>query len=176
MAFGSFDNRNSGSALSEINMVPLIDVMLVLLVIFLITAPLLTHSIKVQLPQATAEPVDKDPKSLDLAVTEEGLLFLNNEPVALEDLTEVLRPYSQETPQPEVRIRADQETRYELLAQVMSKSKASGMVRLGFVTRPGADSAPAQNPDGTAASADVKAANPAASTNRSSQKESAAVN
>src|SRR5690606_31499378 len=86
MAFGSFDNRNSGSALSEINMVPLIDVMLVLLVIFLITAPLLSHSIKIQLPQASSEPVQQDPKSVDLAIDAMGQVFINEQPVALEDL------------------------------------------------------------------------------------------
>lgn len=136
MSFGTFDNRNSTTTMSEINMVPLIDVMLVLLVIFLITAPLLTHSIKVQLPQATAQPVENEQKTLDLAVTIDGQLYLNNELVALEDLSQVLSPYASETPQPEIRIRADQDTRYELLAQVMSQAKASGMARLGFVTRP----------------------------------------
>ncbi|MCB4321212.1 biopolymer transporter ExbD [Alcaligenes sp. 13f] len=137
MAFGSFDNRNSGSALSEINMVPLIDVMLVLLVIFLITAPLLSHSIKIQLPQATSEPVQQDPKTIDLAIDAEGQIFVNEQPVALEDLTATLAPYSKDQPQPELRIRADTDTRYETLAQVMSRSKASGLTRLGFITRPG---------------------------------------
>lgn len=137
MAFGSFDNRNSGSALSEINMVPLIDVMLVLLVIFLITAPLLSHSIKIQLPQATSEPVQQDPKTIDLAIDAEGLIFVNEQPVALEDLTATLAPYSKDEPQPELRIRADTDTRYETLAKVMSRSKASGLTRLGFITRPG---------------------------------------
>ena len=137
MAFGSFDNRNSGSALSEINMVPLIDVMLVLLVIFLITAPLLSHSIKIQLPQASSEPVQQDPKTIDLAIDAEGKIFVNEQPVDLEDLTATLAPYSKDQPQPELRIRADTDTRYEVLAQVMSRSKASGMTRLGFITRPG---------------------------------------
>lgn len=137
MSFGSFDRGGSQSHTNaEINMVPLIDVMLVLLVIFLITAPLLTHSISVQLPQASAQPVENEKKYLDLAITPEGLLYLDNEEVALEDLTMTLQPFAQDTPQPEVRIRADQETRYELLAQVMSRTKASGLTRLGFVTRP----------------------------------------
>lgn len=148
MSFGSFDNRTSTNTMSEINMVPLIDVMLVLLVIFLITAPLLTHSIKVQLPQATAQPVEKEQINLDLAVTINGEIYLNNELVALEDLSQVLAPYASETPQPEIRIRADQDTRYELLAQVMSQAKASGMARLGFVTRPGSDSAGTAGPNG----------------------------
>lgn len=137
MSFGSFDRGGSqNSTNAEINMVPLIDVMLVLLVIFLITAPLLTHSISVQLPQASAQAVEQEKKYLDLAITIEGELYLDNEKVELEDLTAVLQPYSLESPQPEIRIRADQETRYELLAQVMSRAKASGLARLGFVTRP----------------------------------------
>ncbi|HRL21140.1 ExbD/TolR family protein [Alcaligenes sp. SDU_A2] len=149
MAFGSFDNRNSGSALSEINMVPLIDVMLVLLVIFLITAPLLSHSIKIQLPQASSEPIQQDPKSVDLAIDADGQVFINEQPVDLDDLTSVLAPYAKEQPQPELRIRADTDTRYEVLAQVMSRSKASGLTRLGFVTRP----APTQSAAGGVAPA-----------------------
>lgn len=137
MSFGSFDRGGSQSQTNaEINMVPLIDVMLVLLVIFLITAPLLTHSISVQLPQASAKPIENENTSLDLAVTHDGLLYLNNELVELEDLTATLQPLSLEKPQPEIRIRADQETRYEILAQVMSRAKASGLTRLGFVTKP----------------------------------------
>lgn len=137
MSFGSFDRGSSHNATNaEINMVPLIDVMLVLLVIFLITAPLLTHSISVQLPQASAQAVENEKRYLDLAITLEGELYLDNEKVELEDLTATLQPYSLETPQPEIRLRADQETRYELLAQVMSRAKASGLARLGFVTRP----------------------------------------
>lgn len=141
MSFGSFDKGSSQTNTNaEINMVPLIDVMLVLLVIFLITAPLLTHSISVQLPQASAQPVEKESVTLDLAITAEGLLYLDNEPVELENLTATLQPMALEEPQPEIRIRADQETRYEILAQVMSRAKASGLTRLGFVTKP--DSAP----------------------------------
>lgn len=142
MSFGSFDRGSSQSTNTnaEINMVPLIDVMLVLLVIFLITAPLLTHSISVQLPQASAQPVEKESVTLDLAITAEGLLYLDNEPVELENLTAILQPMALEEPQPEIRIRADQETRYEILAQVMSRAKASGLTRLGFVTKP--DSTP----------------------------------
>lgn len=147
MSFGSFDRGGSqNSTNAEINMVPLIDVMLVLLVIFLITAPLLTHSISVQLPQASAQPVENERKFLDLAVTPDGLLFLDNEPVALEALTATLQVFATDNPQPEIRIRADQETRYEILAQVMSRAKASGLSRLGFVTKPEASSAATGGP------------------------------
>lgn len=137
MSFGSFDKSGTKNQTNaEINMVPLIDVMLVLLVIFLITAPLLTHSISVQLPQATAQPTQTEQKSLDLAITAEGALFLDDEEVDLAGLTAVLVPFAQQDPQPEIRIRADHNTRYELLAQVMSQAKASGLTRLGFVTLP----------------------------------------
>lgn len=157
MSFGSFDKRGSAPAMSEINMVPLIDVMLVLLVIFLITAPLLSHSIKVQLPQASAEPVEQEQKSIDLAIDAFGVVYVNDQEVAIENLTAHLAPFSQEKPQPELRIRADSDTLYEVLAQVMSKSKAAGMTRLGFVTRPdsrvAAPSAVTQTESGTATSA-----------------------
>ncbi len=81
MAFGSFDNRSSSSTVSEINMVPLIDVMLVLLVIFIITAPLLSHSIKINVPQATAQPVEQEPITIDLAVDAQGQLYWNEQAV-----------------------------------------------------------------------------------------------
>ena len=87
MAFGSFDNKSGGSsAVSEINMVPLIDVMLVLLVIFIITAPLLAHSIKINVPQVSAEQIQEDPKVIDVAINQAGEVFYNEQPVALDSL------------------------------------------------------------------------------------------
>ena len=140
MAFGSFDNQGGRShTVSEINMVPLIDVMLVLLVIFIITAPLLSHSIKINIPQATAQPVEQEPKIVDLAVDADGMLFWNEQPVALDDLKERFAAEAALDPQPDLRIRADLNTRYEVLAQVMSSARQAGMKRLGFITRPGAD-------------------------------------
>jgi len=136
MAFGSFDSKNSGQTMSEINMVPLIDVMLVLLVIFIITAPLLSHSIKINVPQVTAEPVQQEPVVIDLAVNDMGQLFWNEQPVAFEDLTVRLKQEATQDPQPQLRIRADLDTRYEVLAQIMGSARASGMKRVGFVTRP----------------------------------------
>lgn len=149
MAFGSFDNKSSGQAVSEINMVPLIDVMLVLLVIFIITAPLLSHSIKINVPQASSEPVQQDPKVIDFAVDAEGSLYWNERPVTLDQIPGLMAAESGQDPQPELRIRADLDTRYEVLAQVMSMARRSGLKRIGFVTRPGSTT-PAQ---GGAASA-----------------------
>lgn len=139
MAFGSFDNKGSGGhTVSEINMVPLIDVMLVLLVIFIITAPLLAHSIKINIPQVSAEQVQEDPKTVDLAIDASGALFWDEKPVLLDDLPNRFRALAQDKPQPEIRIRADQNTRYETLAKVMASARRSGMTRIGFITQPGA--------------------------------------
>lgn len=157
MAFGSFDNKSSGAAMSEINMVPLIDVMLVLLVIFIITAPLLSHSIKINVPQVSSEPVQQDPKVVDFAVDAQGSLFWNEQPVTLEQLPSLMAVEAAADPQPELRIRADLDTRYETLAQVMSMARRAGLSRIGFVTRPApsAESAPvsASSPGGPAAAA-----------------------
>src|SRR5690554_5069073 len=143
MAFGSFDNKGSSNAVSEINMVPLIDVMLVLLVIFIITAPLLTHSIKINVPQASSEPVQQDPKVVDFAVDADGQLFWNEQPVTLEQIPALMAAEAVLDPQPEVRLRADLDTRYEVLAQVMSMARQAGLKRIGFVTKPGSVPAPA---------------------------------
>ena len=120
-------------------MVPLIDVMLVLLVIFIITAPLLSHSIKINVPQASSEPVQQDPVVVDFAVDASGQLFWNEQPINLDQVPGLMAAEAGADPQPELRIRADQDTRYEVLAQVMSMARKAGLKRIGFVTRPGAD-------------------------------------
>ncbi|RTZ47630.1 biopolymer transporter ExbD [Candidimonas sp. SYP-B2681] len=137
MAFGSFDNKGTSHTVSEINMVPLIDVMLVLLVIFIITAPLLSHSIKINVPQASSQPVEQEPKTIDLAVDAQGQLFWNEQAISADQLTQRFAAEAILDPQPELRIRADVNTRYEVLAQVMSSAKNAGLKRLGFITRPG---------------------------------------
>ncbi|MCD0506149.1 ExbD/TolR family protein, partial [Bordetella petrii] len=137
MAFGSFDSKGSGShTVSEINMVPLIDVMLVLLVIFIITAPLMAHSIRINMPQVSAEQIDQEPKSVDLAIDPAGALFWDDKPVAMEDLPNRFLTLAQTKPQPELRIRADMNTRYETLAKVMAAARRSGLSRIGFITTP----------------------------------------
>ena len=143
MAFGSFDSKGSGShTMSEINMVPLIDVMLVLLVIFIITAPLLAHSIRINLPQTSAEQIQEEPKTVDVAIDAAGQVFWDEQPIALDDLPARFASVATGTPQPEIRIRADLNTRYEVLAKVMSGARRAGLGRIGFITQP-APSAPA---------------------------------
>lgn len=137
MSFGSFDsNKGSTTTLSEINMVPLIDVMLVLLVIFMITAPLLSHSIQINLPKASATPVQQDPVIIDVAINAQGAMFWNEEPIDVASLESRFATQAQLDPQPELRIRADLNTRYEVLAQIMGSAKNAGLTRLGFITRP----------------------------------------
>jgi biopolymer transport protein ExbD len=141
MAFGSFDSRPAGGTMSEINMVPLIDVMLVLPVIFIVTAPLLSHSIPVRLPQVSAQPLEQKPVVIDLAIDEAGTLFWNGQPVAQADLPARFAQEAGRDPQPELRIRADADTRYGLLAGIMGAARQGGMQRLGFVTQPPAATA-----------------------------------
>ena len=137
MDFGGFDNKGSGGhAMSEINMVPLIDVMLVLLVIFIITAPLLAHSIRINMPQVSAEPVHEEPKTIDLAIDANGQLFWDEKPVLEAELADRFAAAAGSQPQPELRIRADLNTRYETLAKVMGAARRSGLGRIGFVTTP----------------------------------------
>ncbi len=138
MSFGSFDNnRGSSATLSEINMVPLIDVMLVLLVIFMITAPLLSHSLQIDLPKASATPVTQEPDVIDVAIDDVGRIYWNEEPIDQAALDLRFAEQAQLDPQPDLRIRADLNTRYEILAQIMASARNAGLSRLGFVTRPG---------------------------------------
>ena len=156
MAFGSFDSKGPGTTMSEINMVPLIDVMLVLLVIFIITAPLLSHSIRINVPQVTAQPVEQKPVVIDLATDPSGALFWNEQPIAEEELPARFASEAAADPQPEVRIRADVETRYGVLARIMGAARQAGMKRLGFVTTPG-QAAPAAAPPESPAAAPASA-------------------
>jgi biopolymer transport protein ExbD len=139
MAFGSFDSKAESHTLSEINMVPLIDVMMVLLVIFMITAPLLSHSIKINVPQASSQPVENQPKSIDLAIDAHGQLFWNEQAIESDQLPSRLAEQARLDPQPELRIRADLDTRYQILAGIMSRAKEAGIRRMGFITRPDTD-------------------------------------
>lgn len=121
--------------LAEINMVPLIDVMLVLLVIFIVTAPLLTHAVKVDLPHASADATP--PQSpVELAIRDNGDLYWNGEPVSQDALAERMQDAARQTPAPELRIRADRLTPYERVAQAMALASRLGLARIGFVTRP----------------------------------------
>ncbi|WP_027823779.1 ExbD/TolR family protein [Laribacter hongkongensis] len=133
MAFGSF-SRDSHAPMAEINTTPLVDVMLVLLVVFIVTAPLLTHSVAVALPRASAEQHVDRPEAIRLTLDTTGQLFWNDAPLELDALPERLRASVAVTPDVSVQLRADRDTRYDTVAQVMAAARSAGVERLGFIT------------------------------------------
>ncbi len=132
----SFGAEQHAQPMSEINTTPLVDVMLVLLVIFIITAPLLTHAVKIDLPQATSQPLPEQPKVVSIAIDGAGSIYWNDELTQKDALQAKLDVASRAVPQPELHIRADKETRYQLLAELMADAQNAGMTKLGFVSEP----------------------------------------
>ena len=135
MAFGGFD-KGSPVPMAEINMIPLIDVMLVLLVIFIITAPLLTHAVKVDLPKASSQANQTKPENVQLAIDRDGGVFWNGERVGMTEWRARMQAAAKIEPQPEIHLRADGEVAYRRVAQVMSDAAKTGLTRIGFVTDP----------------------------------------
>lgn len=138
MAFGGFGDEG-GSAkgpMSDINMTPLIDVMLVLLVIFIITAPLLTHAVKLDLPRASAIAAPDDAQTVDVSIDAQGRLYWNGTLLDETALRARLAQASQRTPAPEIHLRADRSARYEAIARVMADAQRAGVTKIGFVTLP----------------------------------------
>jgi biopolymer transport protein ExbD len=136
MAFGSFDKSGGQAPMAEINMIPLIDVMLVLLVIFIITAPLLTHAVKVELPRASSQVNQTKPDNIQLAIDHAGAVYWNGEAVDMPQWRERMAAAAKLQPQPEIHLRADGEVAYRRVAQVMSDAAKVGLTRIGFVTDP----------------------------------------
>ena len=131
----AFSSNSGGGPMAEINVTPLVDVMLVLLIIFMITAPLMSHKIRIDLPQANPNQQEQNPpEPIDLAVKESGEIFWNDELVTEAMLQAQLRVSAQKNPQPELQIRADKDTKYQLIATVMANAKSAGMVKIGFIT------------------------------------------
>ena len=133
----AFTSNSGGGPMAEINVTPLVDVMLVLLIIFMITAPLASHKIKVELPVASLDnpPDEGQNHPITLAVKDTGDLFWDDEPVTEASMLAKLRVAAQRQPQPELQIRADKDTEYSLISTVMGDAKAAGMVKLGFITQ-----------------------------------------
>ena len=127
---------NHTAPMSEINTTPLVDVMLVLLVIFIITAPLLTHAVKIDLPQASSQPLPEKPEVISVAIDASGKMYWNDVPLVQGELKVKLQKIAHQKPQPELNIRADKETRYQILAEVMADAQNAGVTKLGFVSEP----------------------------------------
>ena len=130
------NNEAHTQPMNEINTTPLVDVMLVLLVIFIITAPLLTHAVKIDLPQATSQPLPEKPEVISVAIDATGKMYWNDVPLVDGEIKVKLAQIADQKPQPELNIRADKETRYQILASVMADAQNAGVTKLGFVSEP----------------------------------------
>jgi biopolymer transport protein ExbD len=121
---------------SDINMVPLIDVMLVLLVIFIVTAPLLTHAVKLDLPKASSVVNQAPPQKIEFAINADGQRFWNGEAVSREDAAARFTVEGAKDPQPEVHLRADQAVAYRFVAETLADASKAGLSKVGFVSTP----------------------------------------
>ena len=132
MAMGSLSDDDDFNP--EINTTPLVDVMLVLLIIFIMTIPVINHAVKLDLPRATSQPNDTKPETINLSINAQGQVFWNNELMDESQLTTRIADAAKVTPQPELHLRADRTTPYEKVAQVMSAAQTGGLTKMGFVT------------------------------------------
>ena len=134
MAFSS--GNDTGGPMANINVTPLVDVMLVLLIIFMVTAPLMTHKVEIKLPEATLREIAEAAKTppITLSVLQTGELFWNDEPVTKAQLESRLSIAAQQTPQPPLNVRADTTTKYRIVQEVVQTAQAQGMRKVGFVS------------------------------------------
>ncbi|HVZ42824.1 MAG TPA: biopolymer transporter ExbD [Ramlibacter sp.] len=134
MAFGTQDETDD--VMNEINMTPLVDVMLVLLIIFIITVPVMKHAVNIELPRATNQPEDTPPQAIRLSVDAQGQYYWNEAPIEDKELPAKLQAEAGREPQPELHIRGDRDARYERVAQAMALAQRSGLHKIGFITEP----------------------------------------
>ena len=136
MSVGS-DNGEEDAVMSEINTTPLVDIMLVLLIIFLITSPVVLQLQKVALPSETNQAAKTKPEDVNIVVNKDGDMYWNQKRLAnTDELFEFLKKESVKVPQPEVKIRGDQETRYEFIGKVIYTAQRAGVQKVGFITEP----------------------------------------
>ena len=136
MAFASFDSRRGGVPMAEINMVPLLDVMLVLLVIFIVTAPLLTQAVKLELPKASSQANDLRPEKVEFAIDAAGVSYWNGEPVSRAEAQKRFQAEGRKPVQPEVHLKVDQAVAYRFVAQALADASKAGLTKVGFISQP----------------------------------------
>jgi biopolymer transport protein ExbD len=136
MAMSVGQEGGEDEVISAINTTPLVDVMLVLLIIFLITIPVVTHTVPVQLPKETVQPLQTTPKSVEIAINRDGNFFWNEALIDAPTLLTRLKSVSQQMPQPEVHVRGDQGTRYEFIGRVLTACERAGIAKVSFITEP----------------------------------------
>ena len=134
MAFGTQDEPDE--VMNEINMTPLVDVMLVLLIIFIITVPVMKHAVNIDLPRATSEPEQTKPQNIVFTVAADGSYFWNEQKIEDAELVGRLAAEAAKEPQPELHIRGDKAVRYERVAIAMSAAREAGVRKIGFITEP----------------------------------------
>ena len=133
MSFGRLERSKGSEPMSEINVTPMVDVMLVLLVIFILTAPLMASSIKLDLPKSDAATASEAPKFVALVIDKAGQIFLNDKPIALDALKASLTRTAVQNPETEVQLRADEAVPYGKVVEVMGAAQKAGLNRIGFV-------------------------------------------
>ena len=136
MAMSPFSDDDEQGLMNEINMTPLVDVMLVLLIIFLVTIPAMQHAVRIDLPRASSQPEAIKPAHVDLAIEADGAILWDGHAITDDDLRARIAQAAHATPQPELHVRADRKVAYERVADVMSAAQAGGLTKLGFVTTP----------------------------------------
>ncbi len=137
MGSGGFGGYNPHTKpMAEINTTPMVDIMLVLLVIFIITTPLLTHAVKIDLPKTNSQTQPEKPEVVSLALDAAGKLYWNDKIINQSELKEKLQLIAGQYPQPELHLRADKDTRYQILAEVIADAEASGVSKMGFISKP----------------------------------------
>ena len=134
MAFGTQDDIDD--VMNEINMTPLVDVMLVLLIIFIITVPVMKHAVNIDLPRASNRPQDTKTETIRLSVDAQGLYFWNEQRIDDAALPGLLRDGAAKSPQPDLHIRGDKNVRYERVAEAMAAAQQAGLKKIGFITEP----------------------------------------
>ena len=136
MAFGRLERTSGPQPISDINMTPLVDVMLVLVVIFILTAPLLASSIRLDLPRADGAVPGASPQTITLVVDKAGQVFLNDQPLTQGALVQALAETAASQPDTEVQLRADATVPYGRVVEIMGAAHAAGLQRIGFVAEP----------------------------------------
>lgn len=136
MSLGRFNRNNTSATLAEINMVPMIDVMLVLLVIFIVTAPLITHSVNLELPKVSSHLTQSGTDTIELSIQEDGKLFWGKEAIDMETLKSRLTIEGNKAEQQQVHIRADKACKYQQVAEILAYASKAGLSKIGFISLP----------------------------------------
>ena len=136
MSFHIQDDSTQDSIMAEINMTPMVDVMLVLLIIFMITLPVIQQAVKVELPKANSVRNEVKPESVQLSIDAKGQIYWNSTAIDLATFDKDAEEAAKKDPLPEINLRADKSVKYEYVAKVLAASRRAGLTKLGFVTEP----------------------------------------